>query len=1352
MAAKGVSGLIRKVSMFLWGRRRDTAEEGDFSDLNENESDVYTISSDNTQTEVSSSIDLTSEEIDEGESVDYNNIKYDKISTRTELADDIFSLEPKTLDDNITGKVNPLETNTALSEADINMEDSKAHGDDTVTVTDFDSNFNEDGNCMGDEDIGNNNSKQADDNTNKEDAEVKKITTKMDTPIIKDGDTPTNVTDEEDVFSMSQEFFSEVPNKSDDTEESMSPTSPASSPTSSIDDSSDPKSKMKKILRRKISKTLSNADFDSCEPEICVSVLSIPSVRTLASLKKKIKKAEQGWIQGFLEAKGLDALLDNVDSVGGRRVTNLADAMILLECVSCIKSVSNSKLGLEALVQDGGNSKRLIKALDTPNVMVKKQVFELLSALCVYSPDGYRLALDALDTFKTMKKQRYRFSIIVNELKNAELLPYKTTLMAFINCILVGTDELQERISIRNQFIGLNFLDIVNTLRDEENEDLIIQCDVFDEERHDDEEEITSIISTNNIDINNPLQLFNGIIQKVYNTPQADVFLTILQSLLHIDPDDFISDNQWNVMEQAAKKCFILHKAVENSNIALTDGNNNKAVQTDFLVEEVTYNLLNKPIEAEIIQSSSNGVLTHSVPRSVTNGQAPSLRVLPNGVPVPPPPPTLSGTALIPGAIPPPPPPPMLSNGTPFLPPVPNGTSSSIPPPPPPPPMLGGPSIPIPPPPPPPLGTAPPPPPPPPGLPGSVPPPPPLPGSAAPPPPPPPPGGAPPVPPPFGAPRVFQVPVSNLKGINTPRPKHKMKTFNWSKLSAHVLNNNDNVWKDVLKMQDKVKVKYDDIEQLFCQKTVKAEEKGVVKAKPPTEINLLDTKRSMNVNIFLKQFKASNKDIIEMVRKGDPAVIGPERLLGLQKIIPETDEINMLKEFDGDKTKLGNAEKFFLETVTLPSYKTRIDGMLLKEEFGINMEALQGNLKAMIKACEGLLHNETLKDFLRYVLHTGNFMNAGGYAGNALGFKIGSLNKLMDTRANKPRVTLLHYLVSDAHKEHDQVLDFVDELLPALTIASRLTVDNLTGEKSQALASIKTLKSHVEKADQDVQQQFNTFLEDGFKDIEEAEELLKNIDELTKKLAHHFCEAEASFKVEECLINMKIFCEKVQQCEKENAQRQLQEERAAKRKIAQEELRAKRDASGKSKDIPSDNEDCIIDKLLSDIKKGYKLRKTSPAKAKPTKPQLAGSGSDKMQPNSPDTAVKEQTTESGKTVKTQRTDSEKIQITTSEKTSLTQSTDSDKITKTQSKKTTPSKTTGSEKTAIDQITDSDKTTKTQPSDSDKTTKPNPSDSDKTTITQSKNSKKTTPSKTTGTEKTTIEQSTDSVKSAENRND
>jgi hypothetical protein len=48
----------------------------------------------------------------------------------------------------------------------------------------------------------------------------------------------------------------------------------------------------------------------------------------------------------------------------------------------------------------------------------------------------------------------------------------------------------------------------------------------------------------------------------------------------------------------------------------------------------------------------------------------------------------------------------------------------------------------------------------------------------------------------------------------------------------------------------------------------------------------------MNVNIFLKQFKCSHKEIISMIEAGDTSAIGQERLLGLQKILPEDDEVH----------------------------------------------------------------------------------------------------------------------------------------------------------------------------------------------------------------------------------------------------------------------------------------------------------------------------------------------------------------------------------------------------------------------------------------------------------------------------
>ena len=65
------------------------------------------------------------------------------------------------------------------------------------------------------------------------------------------------------------------------------------------------------------------------------------------------------------------------------------------------------------------------------------------------------------------------------------------------------------------------------------------------------------------------------------------------------------------------------------------------------------------------------------------------------------------------------------------------------------------------------------------------------------------------------------------------------------------------------------------------------------------------------------------------------------------------------------------------------------------------------------------------------------FFLQGRYAGNAVGFKISSLLKLIETRANKPRMTLLHYLVDEAEKTDKHVLQFADDLKQPLTAANR---------------------------------------------------------------------------------------------------------------------------------------------------------------------------------------------------------------------------------------------------------------------------------------------------------------------------
>ena len=57
------------------------------------------------------------------------------------------------------------------------------------------------------------------------------------------------------------------------------------------------------------------------------------------------------------------------------------------------------------------------------------------------------------------------------------------------------------------------------------------------------------------------------------------------------------------------------------------------------------------------------------------------------------------------------------------------------------------------------------------------------------------------------------------------------------------------------------------------------------------QVNLLNVKTSMKVNIFLKQFQFSNEGIVSLIKEGRAEQINATRLKGLLNILPEKEEV-----------------------------------------------------------------------------------------------------------------------------------------------------------------------------------------------------------------------------------------------------------------------------------------------------------------------------------------------------------------------------------------------------------------------------------------------------------------------------
>lgn len=87
-------------------------------------------------------------------------------------------------------------------------------------------------------------------------------------------------------------------------------------------------------------------------------------------------------------------------------------------------------------------------------------------------------------------------------------------------------------------------------------------------------------------------------------------------------------------------------------------------------------------------------------------------------------------------------------------------------------------------------------------------------------------------------------------------------------------------------------------------------------------------------------------------------------------------QLKPILDYSGDHDQLGNAEQFYLELHGLQNFSLRIDAMVLRLDFKVTVERIKPAIGMYIETCKNLMENEDLKIFLRFVLHTGNFLNA----------------------------------------------------------------------------------------------------------------------------------------------------------------------------------------------------------------------------------------------------------------------------------------------------------------------------------------------------------------------------------------
>ncbi|CAB1352644.1 unnamed protein product, partial [Coregonus sp. 'balchen'] len=352
--------------------------------------------------------------------------------------------------------------------------------------------------------------------------------------------------------------------------------------------------------------------------------------------------------------------------------------------------------------------------------------------------------------------------------------------------------------------------------------------------------------------------------------------------------------------------------------------------------------------------------------------------------------------------------------------------------------------------------------------------------------------------------------------------RSKLRNLNWDLILKEKVEGRHSVWTS----PDEFHVDLSSLDELFGQQKSSQPPKRDVNLRhglrpigsPPRNVpekaSLLGGKHSMNVGIFLQQFKSAVRETVEDIRQGAGQHYGSDMLSELCKLLPETEEERRLRAFPGKRSHFEDTDLFMLLLVEVPSYRLCLDTMILQQEFDPALSSLCVSACCMVSAATELLSCPELHSILRLILRAGNYMNAGGYTGNAAGFRIASLLKLADTKANKPDMNLLHYVaMGDLSQLH-----------------SRLTALEMRIQTELAL-----------------QQQIKSFLRSTEGRLEEVEVEVEALLQAQQDLVDFFCEDDVTFKLEEACSIFYSFNVRFQKAVEENAKRELQEQKRAER-------------------------------------------------------------------------------------------------------------------------------------------------------------------------------------------------------------
>ncbi|XP_074640649.1 disheveled-associated activator of morphogenesis 1-like [Tubulanus polymorphus] len=907
--------------------------------------------------------------------------------------------------------------------------------------------------------------------------------------------------------------------------------------------------------------------------------------KQMDNLKTALRTQPIRFVTRFIELNGLQCLLDflsNMDNV-------IADSAIHPSAIGCIKALLNNSHGRAHVLAHPACINTIAQSLKTENVRTKIAVLEILGAVCLV-PGGHRKVLESMVHFKKFSGERTRFQTLIIDLDRPvadyqEELALKTTIISFINAALKygpGQDHLEFRMHLRYEFLMLGIMPVIDKLREYDNETLTRHLDFFEMVRNEDEKEIAKRYDVTHIDSKSATHMLDILKKKLAHTLAYPHLLSVLFHLLELPNNGNNMSQYWQLVDRMVQQVAIQLKDGSDPDDSpleinvlkivkqLASENEIKAIQHQLRQQqkdndELTSKLSKKEHECEVktqemdeLMEMVNRLKTKYEQEACNHGDTKAkleqtMRQLEELAKL------IDAERAERSKLEH-----MIKTGS-----LPDDAKAGItsaasslaaqlkkaaenrpkvatPPPPPPAPPV--PKI-----------------------------------------------GGPPAPPPPPGPPAPGLPSLHAVKKNIPKSGAPLKSFNWVKLAENKIKGT--VWSDLDDTRLFRALDLASLEKNFSayQKPNQEEEVGFKSSKQRVkELSVIDGRRAQNCTITLSKLKMTNDEISRAVMTMDEREELPKDMCEqLLKFIPTPEESQMLNEHEHEIDEMARADRFLYDMAKIVHYEQRLKALYYKKKFSERMGDVKPRVQAVMKATQQISTSKRLRKLLEIVLAFGNFMNRG-QRGNAFGFRISSLLKIIDTKSSIDRkVTLLHYLIQVLEKKFPDIMK-INIDMPDVTLASKVAMTDLDADIAVLRKGLDDIKAEVKFYKQQPYTRGDKFISSMEKfvmvssiNFSELEESVTEMKQKYDKVLGLYGE-ESKMQPDEFFGIFDQFLSMLYDCKKENERFRKMAEEEERRAKVEAQLKAERakKMNEKNKTLVNGSDKGEFDDLISALRTG----------------------------------------------------------------------------------------------------------------------------------------------------------------------